>query len=219
MSPSARQLLDDTHPRICTSNSGMHLWERCFTIPEQQILGGDFHQAYGTIGVPQMWIKLHGGTLTRAVIEVGFAIELLSRADRDWLLRETGEAPADSPEALAEIAKSTVLLLADDPQMMFWHGDEVAVGWDDHPRLWQYLEKLVIAAKRAKGIEREDLGQNSGDELLKHRKHALKERPEMPVTFIQLIEARGKIHRLKVKPADIQIFERGPNDEYVPRRV
>ena len=53
-----------------------------------------------------------------------------------------------SPEALAHIAQSTELLLVDNPRMMYWRGEEIGVDWYEHSMPWQYLETLVIAAKR-----------------------------------------------------------------------
>ena len=218
-SPSARQLLEDTHARICNSSVATLLWERVFALPEREALGGDLGRAYAKWGVPQMWMKLRGGTRARAVVDIAFALESFGQATRDWLLREIGDAPADGQESLQRLAQSSPLLLVDHPRALHWQGEEVGVAWNDHPMLWQYLETLIIAAKRGVAIERYDLGEDSSPHLLKHRKYQLGKQPQMPASFLQLIEAQGGTHRLKVPAVEIQIYERGPQDEYVLRRL
>src|SRR5262245_57971979 len=64
------------------------LWRECFSDMDREILGQNFIAAYKQHGTIGMWQTIHGGSETRAVIEVGLRTEHLDQQRYKWLLRE-----------------------------------------------------------------------------------------------------------------------------------
>jgi hypothetical protein len=91
ISAEARELLKDTFLRVNTSASARRIWSNVLT-PQQRRRVGSLARAYralgGTVG---MWVKLHGGSESSAIIDLGRLLNFLDDTSEKWLRREIGE--------------------------------------------------------------------------------------------------------------------------------
>ena len=95
------------HGLIEAPGTAMRLWERVLTPDERQSLGGDIRAAFEPRGVVATWMKVRGGELPRALVDLAFEMEIISDQKRKWLLREIGEEP----------------FIAQEPQIPIWNRD------------------------------------------------------------------------------------------------
>ncbi len=100
--PAREKAFQEAADRIQPINAALQLWERVLTEAERAELGGDFGAAYQHKELGRaagMWMRLHGCTKARAVLDVAHKLDLLSDSNFDWLRREIGEPVAPLPSA------------------------------------------------------------------------------------------------------------------------
>lgn len=98
--PAFEKALQEAEDRIRPINAAIHLWKRVFTEVDRAKLGGEFDAAcrYKVLGqAAEMWMRLHGCTKNRAVLDVAHALDLLSESNFVWLRREIGEPVTPLP--------------------------------------------------------------------------------------------------------------------------
>lgn len=215
--PSARaqQLIEDTYGRINTIDTLLRLKDQVFTEADLRQFGPDLYAVFRQIGVTGMWMKLRGCSLARAIIEIASALDGIGPSVRSWLLREVGEAAADSEAAIERAKQAATLVILDQPRTAYFQGQELDVEWDEHPVCWEYLELLARASAANKSVDYMSLGSDASPDLPKHRKRNLKKLEGVPVALISLIESAGRgTQRLKLLPAQVRIFEQTGNGEY-----
>ena len=103
-----------------------------------------------------LWKSLRGVSDCRAILDLAQQINLLSESEHRWLLRECGEISDDPDEARELALKKADLVLLDFPRAVYWCGTEIDIDWNKNGVLWEYVDKLVRAAKRERGIDNSD---------------------------------------------------------------
>jgi hypothetical protein len=90
-SPTWQEKLNDVHYRLGILQIQEEIWNRLLTDPEREEatrLGWPDR----AVSFTKLWMDIRGISKTRAVIELGRGVGLLSEADREWLLQEIGES-------------------------------------------------------------------------------------------------------------------------------
>ncbi len=115
--------------RVQTAASAYRLWERYLTPEEQRRLGGDVESACRTGGPVGMWMRLHGCSFHRAVIEVARNLKFLDERTERWLLREIGGFADDPEEASNSHSSAHDLVVVVSPRAIYWLDSEISIEW------------------------------------------------------------------------------------------
>lgn len=216
-SDKAQERFNDVLRKLNWHINAERLWNVVFSEEERSQLGGDFETALREHHVVEMWIALHGVNQSRAVIDAGYAINLLTDSEYKWLLREGGEP---EPEQMGsqwttvslspnEIAATKIVVIVERPRQFFWDGREYDCDWDRFNAQWNFLCELVRCAKRGNPIDRFDIAREARDrKIVSKRKSRLKSLAGFPSDFISTISIAGMgTQRLDVSPDMISILQ------------
>ena len=79
------------------------LWKLRWSDIERGLFGGDFKRAYDKYRTMGMWRHVHGGSMERAVIELGKTLGAITTGEYNWLLHGLDES-ADPEQAKVDSA-------------------------------------------------------------------------------------------------------------------
>lgn len=111
--PRIKEELQAQYIRVQAPASGELVWNRILNNQERQRLGGNFEQAFASLGTIGMWRKLRRVSRLRAIVDIARALGLVHETSYRWLLREIGEDP-DQPAA---------------PDRPTWNGQKGELRW------------------------------------------------------------------------------------------
>ena len=92
--------LDELSISLKSAALGRQLWEMLFTEPERQRLGGDLEATWEQFGTVGMWLRVRGGSRSRAIVELAHQLDLITDAGYQFLLRTLGDA--ETPQAVGK---------------------------------------------------------------------------------------------------------------------
>lgn len=201
-------VLQANHLRLKPAFSARHLWERVFTPTERARLGGDLETAYRVGGTVGMWVRLHGVSQHRAVIDAARALGVLDEGTHAWLLRETGESVDDPDDILLRVVPTADLVMIERPRRLFWAGTEVLVDWHTRDAAWNYVWELGRAAKRNEALTRDVFSEDFRANYLSKQKHKLSGLDDHLLGLTERIEAAGiGTQRLDIPVDRIRLFQ------------
>jgi hypothetical protein len=199
--------------RISTGVSARRLWERVLTEEERQRLGNDFEAAWRHDGTAGLWMKPHGISRSRAVVEVAHTRGVTDTGTRRWLLRELGEVHDDPEEAIQAAVAKGGLVLVERPRAAYWKGEEIPVNWERRPTLWDFLWLLGQRAKAGQPVDQMDFADAEDPAVVARKKHRLLTLPEFPTALGDLIKPAGRnAQQLTLKPQEVRLFELVPGE-------
>jgi hypothetical protein len=92
LNPAAAEELQRLFDIVQAPVTAERVWTIIFTPDDRQQLGCNLELAYQSGKTVGMWVKLHGGSGERALIEIALALNKTNETQANWLLRELGEA-------------------------------------------------------------------------------------------------------------------------------
>ena len=208
LSISAQRKLEEAVLRVRIKNVAIELWDCVFTENEKRHLGGELSAAYSRGGAIGMWIKLHGCTTVRAVIDIAKRLGHLSDHHREWLLREVGEF-LDAEAAYEDAILRNDLVFNSLLHELHWKGQLIEFDWENHEAKWWYLWMLARHAKKLLPIDHTLFGQQKNSNYLSKTKSDLVNKIcEFPIDFADAIKPAGTgSQRLHVPAEEIRVFE------------
>lgn len=212
--PSARAVEEFQTVEIRTQLliSAENLWERHFTAEERQRLGGNLNRAYCDCGgTAQMWQKLNGGTVVRALLDVAIRINVVSKGDYQWLLRECAE-DVNPLDAMSAAINSGSLVLREVPREAYWNSSKIEIPWMKQNKLWNFLFLLAKHAKRGRSVDASTYGAERVNAVTQWKSRLINTNG-FPITLADLIHSAERGSQfLKVDAANIRIFVESRHD-------
>jgi hypothetical protein len=192
---------------IATVAAAERLWQRVLTEEERQRLGGDFRTAYAKHRTAGMWMKLRGVSRDRAIVDVAHAVDLITDATHEWLLRELGQLPSDSEQAIEDAVQAGDLVLVERPRAAYWKGKPIEADWEKRNRLWDVLWEFCRCGKAGQSLGWDQF-QTTDDQFVTHQKSRLKSLRRFPSDLAKRIIPAGRgEQRLDLPPSAIRLFE------------
>lgn len=202
--PAERKLYE-TAIRVRTVSTAIELWDTVFTESDRRRLGGNLETAFHGDRAVKMWKKLHGCTDVRAIIDIAFAVNFLTSAHREWLLRETGEI-LDAEAAFEDAIDRNDLVLNSHTRQIYWKGESFQLK-RSHESKWTFLWELARHAKIGETVDHMTFTSENTDYVSK-TKSELAKTPGFPIELINLIEPCGTgTQKLEIPPEQIRMFE------------
>lgn len=234
----ARQLFYKTKFQVSHPSVAKRLWKRRFKESERKMLGSSIRIAIRRHGTAvEMWRHVRGGSLQKAVIEIGKAIGVLTEDDKDWLLREAGE-PSGNPDAAQaeaicrddraiqrelrrtdlseknEDAQSEAivqggLVVERSTRSVYWDGELIEVDWlPKYREAWEFLILACEHAQRNEAIDRLSFGEKSRKNIVTQKKSRLSEVPGFPIEIIDYFQNAGaRTQKFAIPQDKLHIFE------------
>jgi hypothetical protein len=208
--------------RVESEWTAWYLWERVFTPAERQYLGDRLPKASKDChGVTGMWMRLHGVSQRRALVEVAVRCNLLDATTGEWLLREYGESPDEAHEVIEWAVADDGLVLVEEPRQVYWRGAKIEINWSGPPRFWDFMWTLARRSKVGGAIDARAVGlEGSADpHPLKKLKHRVTKLLASANGLAETIESVGGAYRLAIPAQEIRIFEIGVGEmlrEWIP---
>jgi len=205
LSAAVEKKLQEAETRVRTTNTAIELWEKVFTEKDRKRLGGNLEKAFEKDRALKMWKALHGCTNVRAIIDIAFAVNFLTSAHREWLLRETGEI-RDAEAAFEDSITRNDLVLNSHTREIFWKGELIELK-KSHEFKWTFLWELARHAKAGLPVDHMTYSSENMDYVSK-TKSELAKTPGFPIELIVLIERCGTgTQKLELPPEQIRLFE------------
>lgn len=213
-STAAVQKLQETALKVRTPNVAAELWQKVFSVPEKLRLGDDLETAYQAGGAVGMWSKIHSCSAVRAIIDIAHTLNLLTEHDRNWLLREAGEAL--DVEAAYEIAiRNNLLVFNAARHEIHWNGERIEFEWARHEAKWAYLWELACHAKAGLTLDYTVLGGRKSPKYLSKTKSEIAKLDCFPLELADAIISCGTgTQRLEIESTEIRLFERDLGGEF-----
>ena len=165
------------------------LWSLRWSEIEQGLLGGNFKRAYNKYRTIGMWQHVHGGSMERAVIELGKTLGAITTGEYNWLLYGLDES-ADPEQARIDSAVTTGgLVLVETSRSAYWNCQSIEIDWYRYSKGWDYLWLLAERSQLGKAIGRWVFGDSDDAAFLTKKKSRLKETKGFPAALIQRIES------------------------------
>ena len=204
--------LQNAYFRIQTVHGAERVWNRFLKEAQRCQLGNNFAMAYRDGGTVGMWVKLHGVTVERAIIDVAKLLNFIDEPMQGWLLQGTHESSDDPEEALQMVLARAELVLVLEPRAVYRRGSQVEVEWDRHPSTWNYFLKLCEQAKQGRGVDGFDFSEHvKPDNHIKLKSRLTSKTPGFPPELGVLINSQGGgRQRLDLPPQQIRILESLP---------
>ncbi|QDU94468.1 hypothetical protein [Lignipirellula cremea] len=211
--PTVKKKLEETFLRIQNGAAAERLYEmmdkseKAFIDErEEELFGEAAHPLFGkTIG---MWMQLRGVSQIRAIIEVGYRLNFITDAEREWLLRESSETFEDAFAA----AKTQDLVLDEKDRTIYWKGQQVDVNWFSRAKLWNFLWLVVEHAKSGDGVDACDFGEVGRNYAAKMASRLRREVPGFPPDLAACIVSESRKTRLSIAPERIRLFQTSSTD-------
>jgi hypothetical protein len=205
--PQVCEKLQETYLRLKGAQSAKLLWELVLTPAEKTRLGGDLETAFAAGGAVGMWVRLHGVSVVRAVIDVARALNYLNEVTGKWLLRETGESVDDPEDIPTRVAPTAELVLVERPRQAYWLGTAIPIEWDRHNAFWTYLWELATHAKLDEPLDRFAFSAEYAQDYLAKLKSRLSTMEGFPGSLADRITSEGEgTQRLNVRRNQIRLF-------------
>jgi len=159
-----------------------------------------------------MWMRVRGGTLSRAVVDILHELDLMGPHHYRRLLRQLGEEGEDS-EATVMLAVSTAtLVIVDSPRTVYWEGSEVPIEWHERSALWEYFLAVCQATKMGDALNRIVFGTGDNRTLIDRKNKLRSELAGVNSPLAHRFVIRQ--HRLDLPRDEIRVFERIPQEEF-----
>jgi hypothetical protein len=211
----ASEVVEEMNSHFLTANStrvAELLWNEVFTVTEKANLPESLDAARRRFSVPQMWMRVRGGTLSRAVVDILHELDLMGPHHYRRLLRQLGEEGEDT-EATIRLAVSTAKLVVEDsPRRVHWEGCEVPIDWRKLSALWEYFLAVCQATKMGGALDPFTFGSGDGRTLIDRKNKLRSELADVNSTLAQQF-VRGQ-HQLDLPRSEIRIFERIFQEEF-----
>ena len=165
------------------------LWKLRWSDIERGLFGGDFKRAYDKYRTMGMWRHVHGGSMERAVIELGKTLGAITTGEYNWLLHGLDES-ADPEQAKVDSAvKTGGLVLVEASRSAYWNCQSIEVAWYRYSKRWDYLWLLAEHGHLGKVIGRWDFGDSDDVAFLIKKKNRLKGTKGFPAALIEKIKS------------------------------
>ncbi len=188
------------------------IWNEVFTVTEKANLPKSLDVARRRFSIPEMWRRVRGGTLSRAVVDILHELDLMGPHHYRWLLLQLGEEGEDT-EATIRLAVSTAKLVVEDsPRRVHWEGCEVPIEWRERPALWEYFLAVCKATKMGEALDPFTFGSGDGRMLINRKSELRSELADGNSSLAQQFVTRE--HRLDLPRGEIRIFERIFQEEF-----
>jgi hypothetical protein len=188
--------------------SAEHLWNRNLNDHDRKRLGGDFEEAYKSLGTIGIWAKLRGISRRRAAVEVARKVGFITEETQESLLRAVGET-SDDPELTIKKAIATcALVLTERHREAFWRRKKIAIDWAVRGKPWEFLWELSGHAKQGQPLDLFDFEQRVKPGYIAKLKSRLLGLPGFPQALGAHIKPAGRgAVKLDLPPADIRLFK------------
>ena len=157
------EALRECYLRIQNSSVASRLWAWVLTDEDRLKLGNDARQAYRDGGPVGMWMRLHGVSQPRAVLEVAKNSNLIDALMYEGLLRGIGAVRSTIDDAIQETVTSVDLVLVERDKEVFWKRRRIAIAWHRRPALWRFFWKLCASAQRRRSVDCRDFPKGPND--------------------------------------------------------
>lgn len=176
--------------------------------PSERSSTADFEIVYQNGGTVGMWMRLHGVTEQRAVIDLAKLLNFIDEGTQNWLLRATGEESDDPEEALEMSLERADLVLTEEPRAVYWMGKLVDVDWDRFDKMWTYFLIVCEHAKEGQPVDAASFGErHRPDNHIKRLSRLTTKITGFPYDLGALIQtADGGRQQLNVPPQRIRIL-------------
>jgi hypothetical protein len=211
--PQQLSRIQECELRIRSVVNTQKLWER-LTADDRECLGGTLEAAFAKYPNPaQMWARLRGVSVPRAVLDVNRKLGLISEQTHRSLLREIGELADDPEEAIKQAVSRDHLVLVERPRTVYWHRNTIPIDWDKREKLWIFIWELCRQAKAGQPIDRFSFGKTAGPDYVIKQKSRLAGLPAFPRSLANLIKRSGLgTKKLDVARERIHLFEVGAGE-------
>lgn len=212
-SESPIEILRDLLLKVRIPQVAHKLFRQSLSLNEQRTYEEDCQHRGGAIRLDH-WIARHRQIPHEvAIVHLAFMADLLSLSDRDWLLRDLGEAfPIDWE--IQHAVSLGGLVIVDEPPTVFWEGLNVGLRWTDKPKMWQAFSQLATKSRMNAPLTESDLYTReapSNSTLANVIGRLKKELPPTLGTLIRPGTAR-RTHRLHLDRDRIRIFKPGQSE-------
>jgi hypothetical protein len=210
----ALEVIEEMHGLFYAVNSmrvAERVWNEVLTVAEKANLPESLDEARRKFSIPQMWMRVRGGTMSRAVVDILHELDLMGPHHYRRLLRQLGEEGEDS-EATVMLAVSTAkLVLVDTPRTVYWEGCEVPIEWHERSALWEYFLAVCKATKMGEPLDPIGFGTGNHRTLI-DRKNKLRDELDRVNSTLAQHFLSGQ-QRLDLHRGQIRIFERIVQEE------
>jgi hypothetical protein len=211
----APEVVEEMNSHFLTVNStrvAEQLWNEVFTVTEKANLPKSLEEARRRFSIPEMWMRVRGVTLSRAVVDILHELDLIGPHHYRRLLLQLGEEGEDT-EATIRLAVSTAKLVVEDsPRRVHWEGCEVPIEWSERSALWEYFLAVCKATKMGEALDPFTFGFGDGRTLIDRKNKLRSELADVNSSLAQRIVRRE--HRLDLPRGEIRIFERIVQEEF-----
>jgi len=189
------------------------LWER-LTADDRVRLGRTFEAAFAKYPNPaQMWVRLRGVSVPRAVLDVNRKLGLISEETHRSLLREIGELADDPEEAIKQAVSGDHLVLVERHRTVYWYRKAIPIDWDKREKLWIFFWELCRQAKAGQPIDRFSFGKTAGPDYVIKQTSRLISLQGFPGSLADLIKRSGLgTKKLDLARERIHLFEVGAGE-------
>lgn len=161
--PTPEQQLGQLQNAVRELASADLLWQT-LSAAERKRLGGDLKQAFRCHGrTLGMWIKLHGVSPRRAILDVAQRIELISAAAYERLLDNLGEAGSDLEARVRNVKSSHRLVLVESRREIYFENEWIPIKWHRYDTKWRFMQKLIQYAPTVRAVDRKEINDKSED--------------------------------------------------------
>ncbi len=210
--PSKAQVaIQGLDSQIKSGSIARKLWDEVLNDQQRVKLGGKWRTAYLDGGPAAMWMRLHGVSYPRAILEVAREVGLINDREYERLLRETGTPQSRIEDTIMQAISSNDLVLVEHKRQVFWKGKLINIAWDKQQRFWRFFWKLCAKAKNGRAVNSKDFDvglvsksrnypTTTKSALIKHRNFP----PDLKTFMISVGE---KSQKLTLAPERIRLFQ------------
>ncbi len=193
--------------RVQGPASAEKLWREILTDDDRQRLGGDLATAYASNRTIGLWMRLRGVSRPRAVIDLAAELGFIGENTKKWLLREINELATTIDETISAAIVSGALVLVENNRTAHWMGERIAIDWNKHAALWNFLWTLCEQAKGGGGVDRTHFGRDVDPNYGAKTKFRLSNTENFPHDLAALIKPAGRgTQKLDLQPERIHMF-------------
>jgi hypothetical protein len=206
--------VDHDHPQIVEHRvqpfkMAELLWWRHLNDDQRQKLDGDLEAAFrkgrGTVGI---WLKLHGVSMERAVLDLAELFQLVSTGDYQFWCSYLAERDGFGGTRVKQAVDTGGLVLIDKASpAAYWKRKQIQIVWTQAQ--WQFLWELAAVAPSGRWLDERQFGDSVSWQAVKDRKADLTNCNSFPVTLSDQIIARrrgGHGYRLNLDAGRIHLF-------------
>jgi hypothetical protein len=211
----ASEVVEEMNSHFLTVNSTRieeRIWNEVFTVTERASLPESLDEARKDFSIPEMWMRVRGGSLSRAVVDILRELDLMGPNHYRRLLRQLGEEGEDTDATVMLAVSKTKLVIVDSEREVHWEGRVVPIDWRERSALWEYFLAVCQATKMGEALDPFRFGSGDGRTLIDRKNKLRRMLADVNSTLAQQF-VRGQ-HRLNLPCGEIRIFERIFQEEF-----